>query len=153
MISLPYVQKIRDRYGKCRYYYRRNQRVISRINGDPGSVDFTNNYARIHAACEDEGKPSDPAGTLGHLIATYYQSPEFTNNLRKSTQGEYRRHLEAARGGFKDVPGFGDIRLSGITKSGLIAWRNAMADKPTTANHHIDTIRALFTWAIGNEIM
>lgn len=74
-ISLPYLNSFKDRYGKMRFYYRRNGMRTS-ISGEPHSPEFMENYRKAHEALKSK-QIRKPVNTFGGLVLKYYQSPEF----------------------------------------------------------------------------
>jgi integrase len=144
-IDLPYIKAYKDRYGKWRYYYRRNKQRQA-IKGTPGSYEFLECYNRIHATFEACTKDRARSGTFGALVEAYYAAPEFAKNLKGSTKDEYRRHIEPMRDAWHD------IALSGITRKVLRAYRDSLSNTPRTANAAVAVISTVYTWAIEAEL-
>lgn len=84
-IDLPYLNSFEDRHGKMRHYYRRSGRSVA-IKYEVGTADFLAEYQRIHSSFEVEATPKGAAGTLDHLVETFYAHHKFTT-LRESTPG------------------------------------------------------------------
>ena len=142
-IDLPYVQSYRDVRGKMRYYYRRSG-MRQRLIGEPGSVEFSQNYQRIHLAFQAEITPAPAQGTLAWLVEKYYKSHNYTA-LGETTQVEYRRYLDAFR------EKLGEVKLTGITRKVLISYHARMNDTPAAANSCLRVIKTLFYYATYTE--
>ena len=82
--KLQWVKQYRSRRNVFSYYRRDGQSI--KIVGEPGSVEWLENYNRIHASFE---KPNhDSSGTLSALIQAYKVSPEFAQ-LAPRTRSDY----------------------------------------------------------------
>ena len=111
----PYCDHFVDRYGKSRYYFRRNaQSKRVALPSLPYSAEFMAAYeaALGHAA---QSKVSaariaiarSDSGTLNAAVVAYYQSAHYTETLGTNTQKLRRYALDAfrsAKGEGNDVP-------------------------------------------------
>lgn len=125
-----------------RYYVRRTRREDGRqrVTYTPIPHPLDAGFAAAYAEAIGEGT-GPRAGTVGALISSYLESPEFAR-LSRSSEIQTRRALKrfgAAMGRFKPD----DIQLRHI-----IAFRDAMADRPGEANNTIAKISTLYAWGL-----
>jgi hypothetical protein len=92
-IDLPYVRSYKNRHGTVYFYYRRDGKRWP-LRGEPGSEEFLAAYNKLNNGFHPPGKAAE--GTLGHLVETYYASPEFAQ-LQPSTTGQRRGDVLAMR--------------------------------------------------------
>lgn len=144
-VNLPYLHSFTDRHKTKRHYYRRGG-LRQRIEGQPGTPEFTAAYQRIHDSFESPGKISDVPGTFGHLLTSYYAASEFTQ-LRPATKSEYGRHLEAMRAMW------GPLKAAAITRRVVKAFRDTMADRPASANSALRVLKTLMGWGVDSCII
>lgn len=145
-IRLPYVQEYRDRHGKMRRYFRRPGLKRVTLPGTPGSPQFIGAYK---SALADERLPigrKHQEGTVGDLIARYYELPSF-QNLKPKSQWSYRRILDkfAQEDGHllvRDMPRRAAARI--IEEIG--------ATKPGMANLTLKIMHRLFGYAVKTEL-
>ena len=142
-IKLPYTRIVRSKGRK--YYYYRREGIQLRIEGDPGSPQFIENYQRIHSSFERGPRnPGVRPGSIEALIRTYYQSSEFTR-LSNRSKREYRSYIEP----FREKVGH---KLAGtFRRRDFLAIRDSLQDTPSAADHAIKVLRLLFGFAVDRE--
>lgn len=143
-IELPYCQAVTTK-GITYYYYRRGVVPRQRIQGEPGSVQFMENYTRIHLSFEDE-KPIRGIipGSFEALAQAYLKSPEY-GQLGERAKAEYRSYIDVMRGSF------GKLSIRTLTRNAVLKYRDSMQDKPSKANHAIKVLRLLLSFAVDRE--
>lgn len=142
-VELPYVNSFRDRHGKWRYYYRRSGLRLP-LEGTPGSIEFATSYERIQASFEMPAPTRPAVGTFGALVVEYYGAPEFTQ-LRETTRAIYRGHIDDMKGKWSS------IKIEGITRRVVKAYRDKMAATPQKANQALRVLKTLLSYAVENE--
>lgn len=154
--DLPYIQPIRDRDGRVKYYYFRRAGQRKKLPGLPGSPEF---IAAHQAALEAKPAARPPTkaapGTIDALRETYYASPEFKDNLAESTRRETRYVIdELCSRPKKDGSGkIGDARVTSIAKRHIKEWRAKFVGRPGAANKFLRTVKAFLTFAVDMEII
>ena len=146
--ELKYIHLFKDRHGKVRVYYRRHGRRIP-ISSPEGSPEFLAEYAKIHATFERSDDPkqvSGTPGTIGFLVAEYLSNRAFTS-MRTSSQTEYRRHLDPFR------EKLGHIKLTGLSRRVLLAYRDDLAASARTTNNALSYIRRLLNFAVERGVI
>jgi integrase len=95
MADIPYVKAYEDNCGVWRMYFRRKGFKGGPLPGPVGSTEFLEAYKAYK-----EGLPAplarptpNASGTFGGLIASYYQTVDFSN-LKPSSKRAYRCALE-----------------------------------------------------------
>ena len=79
----------KDRLGKPRCYHRGTGHKIDLAKAPMGSAAFFAECERIRALVDAQKEPK--AGTLGGLIAAYYQTEHFRDTLSDRTRKDYRK--------------------------------------------------------------
>ncbi|MFY8208667.1 MAG: tyrosine-type recombinase/integrase [Caulobacter sp.] len=112
--------------------------------GAPDAKDFA---ARLEQALLG---PEPAAGSLGHLIWRYQQSPEF-RRLAPRTQHDYREQLARIRRSFGREPlsAFDDK----LAAQRIFAWRDQRAQSPRRADYGVQVLKALLGWAAGRGLV
>ncbi|NQE63178.1 tyrosine-type recombinase/integrase [Caulobacter sp. RHG1] len=123
-------------------YLRRGRRHIAL--GAPDAQTFA---ARLDAALLG---PEPKAGSLGHLIWRYQQSPEF-KRLAGRTQDDYREQLARIGRAFGREPlaTFDDKTAA----RRIFAWRDRRADSPRRADYGVQVLKALLGWAASRRLV
>lgn len=125
------------------YYYHRA--TGQKLSGAPGSPEFIRDFAAAEKTMLDR-----LAGTFNGLVRDYILSPEFTTNLRESTQREYKRMLGKAETKFGNLPiaALDDPRV----RQDFMGWRAAVAQTSGNreADNRLSVISAMLTWAREN---
>lgn len=138
-LDLPYVQRIIDRHGHVRHYYRRAGYARVTLPGAVGSEPFMRAYQAASGSTQGAGK-SEP-GSLSALIAAYYQSPEW-RALSPVTQANYRNILDRFRTDFGTWP------IKGLTQGHVKGIAIKGADKPGATRNLLKRLRGLFAFAL-----
>lgn len=135
-IELEYIHQYRDRHGKLRNYVRRPRCKLVPLPGAPGSEEFMQAYQRA-IANEPEKAPRFKPNTLGKMIADFYASPIFKNNLSDSSKKTYRHVLD--RISAKD--GHRSVHIPKEKAEKIIA---EYADTPAMANLVLSVMRRIY---------
>lgn len=144
VIRLPYVVR---QYVKGReYFYFRKGKHYVRLP-HPTDARFQTRYDRaLKAAGAQDKFTVDRPGSFGEMVSRYLKSPEHTN-CATTTKYERRRLLDDMR---KD---WGDLPASKISRAAVLMYRDAMADKPRTANYAMQTLRRVFNFGIDRGLV
>lgn len=140
-LDLPHVQRIIDRQGRVRHYFRRNGYPRATLPGDVGSEPFMRAYQEALAGGDKAGAGSSEPGSLSALIAAYYRSPEW-RNLSPATQANYRNILDRFRQAYGTWP------VRGLTAKHIGAIRDKGADKPGATRNLLKRLRSVFAFAL-----
>lgn len=150
VIHLKYVASDVDRHGNVRHYVRKPGQPKVRLKGKPGSEEFMAGY---HAALSGalpvkavRAKARKEPGSFTAICIRYYACSEF-QRLDTSTQSWQRRALDGIAKKHGDKP-IRDLEARHIRR-----LRDEKADTPAAANHMLKALRALFRWAIEEEIV
>ena len=123
--------------GRKGYLYFMRGKMLVRMPDDPTSPEFAMRYAQLL-----NNRIVAPAKkNMKGLIAKYMQSPRW-EKLKPNTKKSYRRsfkYLEEKIGQFDP---------STIKRKHVIEMRDALADKPTTANRRVGALSVLMEHAI-----
>lgn len=129
------------------YHYAWRGQGAPRLEGKPGSPQYLKSYQAAHAA-RKRSMPTEE--NIAGLATLYQQSAEF-DALKKNTRDENARLLK------RIVADLGSMPTVAIEAKGARGefknWRNSMRDKPRTADKHWAMLRALFSWAMDQEII
>ena len=143
--KLPFLNYERDRHGVRRYYVRvRHGRRIP-IPGEYLSAEF---MAAYQAALAGSPKPSArmPKGTMNWLVARWRESSDWSEAAmatRKQRENILRHVLEK----------IGNHDCADIAKADIRQGKENRKDTPAAANNFLKTMRALFRWAVSEEIL
>jgi integrase len=151
-IELPYVIPDTDRHGNVRYYFRRPGQPKIRIQGDPATQAFLEQYyllrdGKIAAKTPQPALKLSTTGTFRRLCEGYYRSAEFAQ-LGKSTAHVRRLILEGICQS-KNQKGKerGDLPFALMQERHIRELRDEKASLPEAANSRLKALRQLFTWA------
>ncbi len=136
---LPGVHRVKAR-GRVYYYAWRGGPALPDPGVDPRA--FAEAYARhtIGRAAAEK--------TIYTLILDYRASPEW-RRLSDETQRVRNFRLAAIEQKFGKLP---LVFIAGAGMRGaIIAWRDAMADRPRAADDHIEALNVLLNWAVDRE--
>jgi integrase len=149
-IDLPHIQRLCDRHGHLRHYFRKPGFKRSTLPGTPGSAEFMDAYREALGAKRDVGADKSPPGSLSSVIAAYYQSSEW-GSLQPQTQTLYRNVLDR----FRDMEGgkFGQARAAALTDIHVKAILDKMADRPHMAQVLLKRLRGLFAFAVDRKLV
>ncbi len=143
--KLPHLNYERDRHGTRRYYVRiRHGRRIA-IAGEYGTAEFMENY---RAALAGAPQPSarQPRGTMNWLAAKWRESSDWSE-----TSMATRRQRENILKHVLDKIGSHDC--GDISKADIRQGKENRKATPAAANNFLKTMRALFRWAVSEEIL
>ncbi|CAB4122545.1 Integrase, catalytic domain containing protein [uncultured Caudovirales phage] len=143
--NLKYCHKEVTRHGETVYYFRKGHRPRIRLPDNPKSAAFILAYN----AALNEGtsvyipKNVQPNQTLGWLVTEW---------TRSSTWKAYKPHTRSDRQGILRplVEEAGGVNYKSILAKDIRAGVARRMDAPHGAKRFLDTVRALFTWAITN---
>jgi len=143
--KLPYMKPVKSKGKTYGYYSRAGHR--QKIEGEFGSIEFLTNYTRIHEQFETapKSKGTKP-GTFAALVSLYYSSAGF-KSLSDRAKQDYRAYLD------RFTEKHGERSIHSLTRRGVLEIRDSLHDKPSTANHLVDTIRMLINFAIDREMV
>lgn len=145
-IKLPYLQWIQTK-GRWYPYYRRGKVPRQRIEGDPGSIQFIENYHRIHVSFEAVPRVTGAApGSYEELARLYLQGAEY-RQLSPKTKEEYRSRIERGRHLFDGIP------VAAVSKKYVKMVRDDMQDTPAAANSMVKVQKTLWYYAMEMELV
>lgn len=157
MKEFPHVRREKDRHGKVRYYYRKDNGPRTALP-PPDAPDFAECYAAAAASNPTPKRPPAPTirpthGTLRWLCTEFWKSAEF-QQLEPSTQRDRRRVAEAClrepiAPGSADT--FADFPLSELTPKAFRVLRDRKMKFPNAANTRLKVFRAIFKWGLEAE--
>lgn len=140
-VKLLYVNRMRDRHGKVRFYFRRDGKRTP-LPGLPGSAEF---MAAYQAALGGKSPPvaakRDAAGTISAVIASWYGSIQF-KHYKAGTQRTYRYDAERFR------RKHGHRLVADLRPEKVETMMNAMAETPAAANKLRQFLRQLMQHAV-----
>ena len=143
-IRLSYVKTSHDQYGNLRRWFRRPGQSLVALPGRPGSPEFMAVYNKALGDWQrrqvEIGKARSPEGSLGAVIAEYYQDRAFLG-LAESTRGMRRRILEKYRAAAGGDP------LRGLQRGHIVSIFLAGLPPFERANR-LKTLRGLIKFAI-----
>jgi integrase len=148
----PFLHKDTSRHGKTRWYVRphigngeRGARIrLPDEYGTPAFWDAYNSALRGEPPKKERAKPA--AGTLKWLIERYRASGswrELAPLTRKQRENIFLHVCKTA----------GEVVAAKIEKTHIIAGRDRRAETPAAANNYLKTMRALFAWAVENDLL
>jgi integrase len=159
-IRLKYLIEDIDANGNVRIYFRKRPGRKVRIREAPGTPAFMVRYTALLKSGVSSGEGGNAAhrarhGTFRWLIEQYLKSKAF-EELDASTQSVRRRILEHCCDE-KVTPArdeqFRDFPVHRLTTKALRVLRDRKADLPEAANGRVKAIRAVFRWALEDEII
>lgn len=139
-----HVQKKRLADGTLREYHYA-WRGGPRLKSEPGTAAYVAEFTSAHNA-----RKSITTETIAGLVLAYRADPAF-RSLRETTKPDYERALARIVDDFGTMPT--DAASANGARKVFLDWRNAMADRPRTADRHWAMIRRVFSWAVDQEIM
>jgi integrase len=162
IVKLRYVHQDVDRHGNVRTYFWRKGGLKIRIREEVGSQTFLEVYHRLLADSQS-GKLAPArrvtnrpdAGTYRWLSTEYFKSVRFAG-LDPRTQPVLRRVLELTCEepifkGAKEA--LGDCPLARFAPKAVKVLRDRKAGLPEAGNERVKFIRAMFNWAVDEEVV
>lgn len=134
---MRYVQQVRK--GDRIWYYFRAGGVRQALPGDPSSPEFQERYKALLATVDVMRTPA-AAGSIDALIADYKRSPDYAR-LGAKTRISYARELDR-------LATIGKYRASDLKRIHILKMRDALADRPRTADLFVQVTRRLLSWAV-----
>ena len=144
----PHLLHEVSRHGTVRWVVRRGHHGPRiRITEPYGTPEFEQAY---HAALLGEGRqrprPRRDEASLEWLVARYQASSAWSS-LAKATQRQRINILKHV------LAGAGDMPYREVTRALIINGRERRAKTPSQANNFLNTMRAVFTWAVEQEFL
>lgn len=146
--SIPHVKRVRDRYGKVRFYFdtgAKNARgkIVYRRMPDIAEPNWGNVYAALKAARTRRADIA-PEFLVPDLIRLYEKSPEF-RGLSKGSQTTYGFYLAKLAEEFDKAP------ARSVERRDIYALIDGMADRPAAANMALTVARNIWTWGAKRD--
>ena len=157
-VRFPFVYEDVDRHGNVRvYFWRGRGHPKVRIREQLGSAEFVSRYTELMDGGVQPGASADGRPTVGTwrwLCTRYYSSASF-QALDQSTRITRRRILESTFvepifEGAQEI--FADFPLARMTPKSIRVLRDRKATLPEAANGRLKAIRAVFSWALEDEV-
>lgn len=144
-VDLPYVHSFTAK--KHKYLYYRRAGVRQRLRGEPGTMEFHDDYQRIHESFEaGKNEVGVLPGTFEALCRSYFSGPDF-RQLKPRSRKEYRYYGDLMR------EQYGSLPIRGISRRFVLAFRDSMQDRPARANQAIKVLRVLLNYAVDRECL
>jgi integrase len=150
-IDLPYVIADTDRHGNVRYYFRRRlpgcpvKKV--RLPDRPGSPAFQRAYEAALSAKPVEAAPARvKPGSFAAVMQAYLASTAY-KKLDASTRGWQARALKEIAADKGEHP------ITMMQARHVRRLRDAKAETPAAANTMLKALRALFRWAMEEDLV
>jgi integrase len=143
MTSLPlrYVQRIRDRHGAIRHYFRRPGYPRVTLPGEPGSPEFMEAYAAAMGdVAQQLGVSRTIPGSMSALAVSWYGSSDF-RHLAASTRRVYRAIVE------RFLALHGEKRVATLEPHHIRKLLDAKSATPAAANRLRSILRLLMQHA------
>ncbi len=145
-VKLPHLNRMRDRHGKVRFYFRRDGKRTP-LPGAPGSPEFMVAYqAALGAKPPPVAAGRDAAGTFSALIASWYGTAKFKQHA-EGTRRTYRYDAERFRAKH------GQKRVADLQPRHVETWMDAMAETPAAANKLRQFLRQLMKHAVKTKLI
>lgn len=143
--KLPFLNYERDRHGVRRFYVRvRHGRRIA-IQGNYLSPEFMASYqAALGAAPQPSARM--PKGTMRWLVARWKEHSDW-QNASMATRRQRENIL------IHVLEKIGNHDCADITKADIRKSKEDRKATPFAANNFLKTMRALFRWAVAEEIL
>lgn len=134
-----YRQRRRLANGTEAIYYRWRA-TGARIEGEPGSDEFSANLARVKSP-----RSTSAIGTWDALVREYKLSPRYQRDLSRNTRKYYDRQLERVRH-------LGKTSVADLKRRDILAIRDALAiNHSQTANQFVTVMSVLLDFAVDRE--
>jgi hypothetical protein len=143
---LPYLLKQITRHGAIVWYVRKGKGPRIRIKGDYGSPEFLAAYNAAIAGAAVPAKAAPSTASLAWLIARYRDSSAWSRlspATRRQRDNIFLHIIESA----------GDEPYAKITRKTISAGMDRRKTTPFAAANFLLTMRGLFQWALGAELV
>lgn len=153
-LTLQYVQRLKDRHGKVRHYYRRPGHPRVTLPGAPGSQEFMAAYQEAHdSPARTAGEASTKAGSISALLVAYYQSNDW-KELDPLTHRTYRPMLDR----FRETVGksgvkYGDLPARGLKSRHAYQIIDRGADTPGATRNLIKRLRTVWAFGMARQLV
>lgn len=141
-VELPFVQRLIDRHGHERFYFRRRGCKRTTLP-HPDTPEFLDAYRAANgekpAVNPSHIRPIVP-GSFGELCETYMRSAGFAQ-LAEATRREMKYVINDL------IAKHGDKRLAKMERHHILEWQDALAAKPGAANKMLRTVKTLLSFA------
>ena len=145
-VDLPYVQRLRDRHGKLRHYFRRRGFQSATLPGKPGSDEFMEAYRAALSNQQHATLPSAPPGSFNSLFNAYYASREFKKQ-DPHTQRTYRSNVNDF------MTRFGRWPYAGFTRAALETYLDERSSSPGAAANFLKRIKQVLAFGVRREML
>lgn len=141
-LKLPYVVTVRAK-GKDYLYFRKGK-TYKRLP----PLEHKDFHARYEQLCKKDAPRTAPSlpGSFGDLCDNYITSSAY-RNLAKSTQKEFRRHVDMLKGDWTDLP------PKSITRAAVLEYRESLSKHPRKADYSIQVLRRILNWGIDRGML
>jgi hypothetical protein len=143
-INLPYVQRITDRRGRVRHYFRRPGYERATLPGVPGSAPFMAAYERALGDRRSVGGERTKPGSVSALLIAFYASAEWST-LADVTRSNYRHIYERWRALDGDLP------VAMIQPRHVRAMLDRMKATPGAARNFRKRLASLMDFAVSRD--
>ena len=147
-VKIKHVDHWKDRHGKERFYFRKRQGQRIPLRGPLGSPEFWgdyNNAANGVTKVKPTFKRAQPE-SMRWLVEQYYQSSsykEISDGYRKTRRGILDKFCEE----------HGHKRYAQLRPRHIRKFRDAMMDRPGSANNLLKALRQVFKYAVNYDYL
>lgn len=147
-VRLRYVQVVKDRHGRLRYYFRRPGAPRAALPGHPGSPEFMAAYndALAYPVGPVASFPAHGEGSIGQVIKSYFQSVAF-KRTKASSQAVTRNILE------RFAKAHGHRKLVEMRRKHVETILSAMSETPAAANNLLRRLRIIINFSIAHDLL
>jgi integrase len=152
-IAVKYVDRVKDRYGKVRLYFRVGKGPRTPLRGPLGSPEFWEDYNKAAGEHLPTARTAVNPGSFRYLVREYYGSSDF-KQLRESTRNNRRNILErfcATTFNGSDTP-CGDLNYRQLLPRHARKIRDNMQDTPAAANNLMKCLSGLYRFAVERDL-
>jgi len=147
-VDIKHVDHWKDRYGKDRLYFRKMQGPRIPLRGPLGSPAFWEDYTNAVngvTKVKPTYKRAQPE-SMRWLVEQYYQSSAY-----KEISAGYRRTRRGILDNFCEE--HGQKRYTQLRPRHIRKFRDAMMDRPGSANNLLKALRQVFKYAVNYDYM
>jgi integrase len=160
-ITLQYVNSFCDRHGQLHHYFRRPGCKSVALPGVPGSTEFMETYqaalAGETAPRPEIGASRTEPGTVSALVAMYLDCSPASTSAFKALAAETQRTRRNILENVREAHGNKRVyrtethgrRVMLLTREHMQRIVNEKADTPFAQRNFLNTLRALFRWAVA----